>query len=108
MTTPAARQTKPGIESENPMKIKSPVTFILGILLAAFGGWGIVVTNNPAKFIPLFIGLSLVYLGWRGGRKAICRILVMHAAGMTFDRTKRQGDYHFKMPRTAPPCLPPV
>jgi hypothetical protein len=52
------------------MKIKSPVSFTLGILLAVFGAWGIVASNNPAKFIPLVIGLSLVYLGWRGGRRA--------------------------------------
>jgi len=52
------------------MKIKSPVTLGLGAFLTAFGTWGLIASNNPAKFIPLFIGLSLVYLGWRGGRRA--------------------------------------
>ena len=52
------------------MKIKSPISFTLGILLAAFGVWGIIASSNPAKFIPLVIGLSLIYLGWRGGHRA--------------------------------------
>ena len=51
------------------MNIKSPISFILGILLAAFGAWGIIASENPAKFIPLVIGLSLISLGWRGGRQ---------------------------------------
>ncbi|MEO0136992.1 MAG: hypothetical protein ABIL86_05615 [candidate division WOR-3 bacterium] len=52
------------------MKIKSQVTFGLGIFLVVFGGVGIFVTDIPVKIIPFFIGLSLIYLGWKGTRTA--------------------------------------
>ncbi|MEO0225817.1 MAG: hypothetical protein ABIL05_02570 [candidate division WOR-3 bacterium] len=52
------------------MKIKSPVSFGLGIFLTIFGGIGIFITNIPVKIIPFFIGLSLIYLGWKGTRTA--------------------------------------
>jgi hypothetical protein len=52
------------------MKIKAPVSFALGVILTSFGAWGVIRSNNPARFIPLVIGLSLNYLGWRGGRTA--------------------------------------
>ncbi|MGB9721578.1 MAG: hypothetical protein ACPL28_08885 [bacterium] len=52
------------------MKIKSPVSFGLGLGLTIFGGVGIFITNVPVKIIPLFIGLSLIYLGLKGTRTA--------------------------------------
>ena len=52
------------------MKINSIVTFILGLLLALFGTAGFVHSAHPALLIPLVIGLSLSYLGWKGGRTA--------------------------------------
>jgi len=52
------------------MKINAPVTFALGIFLTLFGGAGSFLLKNPIKVIPLAIGLSLLYLGWRGGRRA--------------------------------------
>jgi hypothetical protein len=58
------------------MKLRSWITLSLGALLAIFGGWGVFVSSNPAKFIPLLIGLSLVYLALRGGRRAT--VLVGH------------------------------
>lgn len=42
----------------------------MGVLLTAFGGWGLVASRVPAKWVPAVIGLSLIYMGWRGGRKA--------------------------------------
>jgi hypothetical protein len=42
----------------------------LGVLLAAFGAWGAFVSDNPAKFIPLAIGLSLVTLAFWNNRRA--------------------------------------
>ena len=56
--------------------INSPITLALGILLVFFGTWGILTVGNPAKFIPLFIGFSLIYVGWRGGR--IATLLMGH------------------------------
>jgi len=52
------------------MKIKAPVSFGLGIFLTVFGAIGIFVTNIPVKIIPLFIGLTLIYSGWRSTRTA--------------------------------------
>lgn len=52
------------------MKIQSPISFILGVLLSLLGAWWLTVTRMAVKFIPLFIGFALIYLGWRGGRRA--------------------------------------
>lgn len=53
------------------MKIDSLVTLILGILLAMIGIVGLVLAHTVAALIPLVVGASLVYLGWRGGRTAL-------------------------------------
>ena len=54
------------------MKIKWSVGLVFGALLAAFGAWGAFVSSNPAKFIPLAIGLSLVTLSfWRSRRATV-------------------------------------
>ena len=50
------------------MKINSLITFILGVVLVVFGV--IMVIKNICP-IPLFVGLALCYLGWKGGRIAI-------------------------------------
>jgi len=49
------------------MKPNSIITVVLGVVLTIFGVFGIV-QRNVFEFIPLIIGLSLIYLGWRGGR----------------------------------------
>ncbi len=49
------------------MKPKSLVTLILGILLFLFGIF-LLVLADLFGVIPLLIGASLFYLGWRGGR----------------------------------------
>ena len=54
------------------MKFKFSIGLVLGLLLAAFGAWGIMASNTPAKFIPLAIGLSLVTMSfWRSRRATI-------------------------------------
>jgi len=52
------------------MKIKLSVGLVFGALLAAFGALGTVVSQNPAKFIPLAIGLSLITLSFWQSRRA--------------------------------------
>lgn len=52
------------------MKIKPSVGLVLGVLLAAFGAWCVFASNNPAKFIPLAIGLSLVTMHFWHNRGA--------------------------------------
>ena len=49
------------------MKPNRIITVALGVLLTAFGIFGLV-QRNVYEFIPLIIGVSLIYLGWRGGR----------------------------------------
>jgi hypothetical protein len=59
-------------------RISSPVTLILGALLALLG---IVVSAGQAwsaGIVPLVIGCALAYLGWRGGR--VATIIFGHAA----------------------------
>ncbi|MGQ9816830.1 MAG: hypothetical protein ACUVQ3_02615 [bacterium] len=55
----------------NESPIRAPVAFGLGIFLTIFGMMGLFWAKNPAKIIPLGIGVSLVYLGWRGTRTAV-------------------------------------
>ncbi|MEW6687107.1 MAG: hypothetical protein AB1393_13040 [Candidatus Edwardsbacteria bacterium] len=52
------------------MKLYSPIALALGVILAVFGLITIVPTGNLAGIIPLIIGLSLMFLGWKGGRTA--------------------------------------
>jgi hypothetical protein len=49
------------------MKIRSLVTFILGIVLFLFGIF-VIILADAFGVIPLLIGASLFYLGWHGGR----------------------------------------
>jgi len=58
------------------MKVKLSVGLVLGALLAAFGAWGVFVSDNPAKFIPLAVGLSLILLAFWKNRRAT--VLVGH------------------------------
>jgi hypothetical protein len=53
------------------MKPRSLVTVILGIILTVLGIAVFVMSGSAIGTIPLFIGGSLVYLGWCGGRTAI-------------------------------------
>ncbi|MDZ7371309.1 MAG: hypothetical protein ONB12_09070 [candidate division KSB1 bacterium] len=57
-------------ELKTAKPIHSAVTFGLGIFLVIFGVFGLLLTHLPVKFIPLAVGFSLIYLGWRGGRTA--------------------------------------
>ncbi len=52
------------------MKVRSPVTLVLGALLFAFGAYLLVRFAHFGGAVPLVIGASLVWLGWRGGRVA--------------------------------------
>lgn len=49
------------------MRPKSLITFILGIALFLIGIF-IIILADAFSVIPLLIGASLIYLGWRGGR----------------------------------------
>ena len=51
------------------MKIKSLTTFILGIIIVIIGAF-FLQSDTIAGLIPVLIGASLIYLGWRGGRAA--------------------------------------
>lgn len=54
------------------MKFKLSIGLVLGVLLAAFGAWGVLATSNPATFIPLAIGLALVAAAfWRSRRATV-------------------------------------
>ena len=53
------------------MRPRGRITSILGIILAVLGLVTIIIGGNPTGLIPLLIGGSLVYLGWRGGRIAL-------------------------------------
>jgi hypothetical protein len=52
------------------MKPAKPVTFYLGILLILFAFFIIIIGRSFKGIIPLCIGMSLVYLGLRPGKKA--------------------------------------
>ena len=53
------------------MRPRSWVTFILGVFLTAMGIVSLVISGSAGGTIPLLIGGSLFYLGWRGGRTAL-------------------------------------
>ena len=53
------------------MKVRSPTTMILGLVLSGFGIFLIVIGASIWALVPLLIGVSLCYLGWRGGRVAL-------------------------------------
>jgi hypothetical protein len=53
------------------VKIYSPILLIIGLLLAAFAIFLLVVSFNFAGFIPLIVAGTLIYLGLRGGRIAL-------------------------------------
>jgi hypothetical protein len=53
------------------MRPRSWITAILGIILVVLGIVTLIIGGGAAGAIPLFIGGSLVYLGWRGGRMAL-------------------------------------
>ena len=53
------------------MRPRSWTTMILGIILTVLGIVTIVIGKSATGAIPLLIGGSLVYLGWRGGRTAL-------------------------------------
>ncbi len=52
------------------MRLNSPVTFVLGLALAGFGLVQFVSSLAWFELTPFCIGLSLIWLGWRGGRVA--------------------------------------
>ena len=52
-------------------RIHGITTLVLGAALSGFAVYMMVAAGNVVTgFIPLAIGLALVYLGWRGGRTA--------------------------------------
>jgi len=53
------------------MKPHSLITLILGIILAILGAFALLFNGSIGGVILLLIGVSLCYLGWRGGRKAL-------------------------------------
>jgi hypothetical protein len=53
------------------MKPRSLIRAILGIILAVLGVVILVINRSAIGAIPLLIGGSFVYLGWRGGRTAV-------------------------------------
>ena len=59
------------------MRPKGIVAFLLGVVLTALGVFGFVAGSAMGGVIPLLIGLTLIYLGWRGGR--IAMIIFGHA-----------------------------
>jgi len=53
------------------MTPRSWITLILGIILTVLGIVTLVISGSAVGAIPLLIGVSLAYLGWRGGRTAV-------------------------------------
>jgi len=51
--------------------LRSPVTLILGAALVILGVSSLLRGGSMFSVIPLSVGASLVYLGWRGGRVAV-------------------------------------
>jgi hypothetical protein len=49
------------------MKKHGYVSIGLGVFLIVLSGY-IFLVSKTATFIPLIIGISLVYMGWRGGK----------------------------------------
>ena len=52
------------------MKIKKPVSFIIGIILILLGFFFFIAARSVKGIIPFSIGCSLVYMGVNPGRKA--------------------------------------
>lgn len=52
------------------MKIKKPISFILGVLLISFALFLIIFAKSYKGIIPLSIGCSLIYIGIKPGRNA--------------------------------------
>ncbi len=50
-------------------RVKTPVTFGIGLALTVAGIWGVIVSANPSVLVPVVIGVCLVLTGWRGGRR---------------------------------------
>jgi len=53
------------------MKLRSLVTFALGVALVALGIVSFVLGRAWTSFLPTLFGASLVWLGWRGSRVAL-------------------------------------
>lgn len=51
------------------MKIRKPISFVLGIVFFIFGLF-ILIIGGIGGIVPLLIGASLIYLGWSGTRIA--------------------------------------
>jgi hypothetical protein len=51
------------------MKIRKPVSFVLGIIFFIFGIFMLII-GGIGGIVPLLIGASLIYLGWSGTRIA--------------------------------------
>ncbi len=47
------------------------IGLIVGVFLMILGMFTLITTKNTGGVIPLLIGESLCYLGWRGGRTAL-------------------------------------
>ncbi len=52
------------------MKIKKPISFILGVLLIVLALFFIIAAQSYKGIIPLFIGCSLIYIGIKPGKNA--------------------------------------
>jgi hypothetical protein len=50
--------------------MKAPVSFALGVILFLLGIYAIINGGFTAGIIPFCFGLSLMYLGWKGGKTA--------------------------------------
>jgi hypothetical protein len=51
------------------MKIRKPISFVLGIIFFIFGIF-MLIKGGFGGIVPLLIGASLIYLGWQGTRIA--------------------------------------
>lgn len=50
------------------MKLKSQITFILGLLLLLLGLWSLLLYKAAGSIVPILIGGALSYLGWTPNR----------------------------------------
>jgi len=53
------------------MRLHNLITLILGITLVIIGITTIISTGSIGGAIPMIVGGTLCYLGWRGGRVAL-------------------------------------
>ena len=51
--------------------MKAPVSFALGAILFLLGIYSFITGGFIAGIIPFCFGLSLMYLGWKGGKTAV-------------------------------------